>query len=465
MKFAILLLLFSCGSTCLHAETGTKISCAQAQAAAIGHSEELSIAEIQTLIATEKIQEIRGINLPKLSVDGSYNVRDCHQGFVRKNPAYKKHPPSPPQVPGMLPPPPSPSPPHPPKTIKTIGANKEVTTGKVSLIVPVYDFGYVSNLVKAQTSVVEATVHEKDRVMQDLLFAVANSFYRALEGAKIETVVLESMRVLRQQLSTARDMYSVGLVTKNDVLVVEVQLAEREQERIRARHNIESALCSLRRLTGGPISSVAELEDVAEEVVWDETVDSVMARADVLHPVLKKLQATTTAASFDYAATKAENFPDINAFVDAHASSDSYLLHKNWLHAGICIDIPIFDGGIVDSKLRQKQKQISALDVRYTQAVEDIHLAIQTSFLEADSAFHQIPVAQKSIHLAEDNLVISKDLFEEGLIMSDDVLNDEERLAQARSNYYQSLYDFYIAKSALEYAAGLIHFQGTHNVS
>jgi hypothetical protein len=40
-------------------------------------------------------------------------------------------------------------------------------------------------------------------------------------------------------------------------------------------------------------------------------------------------------------------------------------------------------------------------------------------------------------------------------VTSDDVLNDEGRLAQARSNYFQAVYDFYIARSALNYASGL----------
>jgi outer membrane protein TolC len=425
----------------------------QAQQEALVHSEELSIAELETLIATEKIQEIRGINMPKLSVDGSYNIRSNHLGAVRKNPLYKKEMPSIPDLPGM---PPLPKPPPQPKTIKTIVANKEVTNGKVSLLVPVYDFGYVSNLVKAQSSIVEATVHEKDRVQQDLLFAVAGSFYRALEGAKIETVVLESMKVLKNQLVTAQDLFSVGLVTKNDVLVVEVQLAEREQELIQAQHNIESALSSLTRLTGHPVRFVTELDDIEGGVTWSETLDSITSRADTVHPVLKTILARTTAATFDYEATKAENYPDINAFVNLHSSSDSYLLHKKWIHGGVCIDIPIFDGGIVNSRLAQKRKQLSALDLQYAKAVEDIHLEIQKAYLRVDSAFHQIPVAQKSIQLAEDNLMISRDLFQEGLIMSDDVLNDETRLAQARSNYYQSLYNFYIARSELDYAAGLI---------
>ena len=419
-----------------------------AQKAALQHSEVFSIAELHTLIATDKIREIEGINMPKIGFDAAYNWRDVHLGTVRKNPMYGKEPP--PLFPGA----PSLMPPQ-PKEIKTIIANKEIRTAKVNLMVPVYDFGYVADLVSAQRAVVEATMHERDRIRQDLCFAVASQFYRALEGSKIENVVGESISILERQLSAARDLYSVGLVTHNDVLVVEVQLAERQQERLSAQREMETALATLSRLTGIKITDVSDLDDVASCVTWNEQLEVIQAKSDTVHPVLKRIEADKVAAAADIQATRKENFPDINAFFSLNTCSDKYLLHQNWIHSGIGITVPIFDGGIVDAKLAQKPKSLEEIDLRYTKALEDIHLDIQKAFLRVDQAFHQIPIAEQSIRLAEDNLAISQDLFTEGLVTSDDVLNDEGRLAQARSNYFQAVYDFYVARSALDYASGL----------
>jgi outer membrane protein TolC len=431
----------------LPAFSAEPMSLTEAQKSALQHSEVFSIAELHTLIATDKIREIEGINMPKVGFDASYNWRDVHLGAVRKNPMYGKEPP--PLFPGA----PSMMPPQ-PKTIKTLIANKEVRTAKVNLTVPVYDFGYVADLVSAQKAVVEATMHERDRVRQDLCFGVATQFYRALEGAKIENVVSESISILERQLASARDLYSVGLVTHNDVLVVEVQLAERQQERLSAQREIETALATLSRLTGIKITSVSDLGDVAPQVTWNEQLEVIQAKSDNVHPVLKRIEADKVAAVSDIQATRKENFPDINAFVSLNTCSDKYLLHQNWVHSGIGITVPIFDGGIVDAKLAQKRKGLDELDLRYTKALEDIHLDIQKAFLRVDQAFHQIPIAEQSIRLAEDNLAISQDLFTEGLVTSDDVLNDEGRLAQARSNYFQAVYDFYVARSALDYASG-----------
>ena len=419
----------------------SRLTLKAAQRHALLHSEVFSIAELHTLIATDKIQEIEGINRPKVSADAAYNWRDVRPGVVRKNPLYGKDPDAPQ-----------------PKEIKTIVASKVVRTGKVSLTVPVYDFGYVANLVSAQKSVVEATIHEKDRVRQDLCFGVATQFYRALEGAKISKVVQESISILERQLAAARDLYSAGLVTHNDVLVVEVQLAERQQERLSAQRDVETALATLSRLTGTAVGSVDDLDDVSAAVEWDEQLDAVVAKSDLVHPVLQKIEADKSAAEADLQATHSENFPDINAFFNLNTSSDKYLLHQNWIHSGIGITIPIFDGGIVDARMAQKRKGIIELELRYTKALEDIHLDIQKAFFRVDQAFQQIPLAQQSIALAEENLAIAQDLFTEGLVTSDDVMNDEGRLAQARSNYFQAIYDFYIAQAALDYASGLSAF-------
>ena len=443
MKLPAVLILSLVTAYASCAET-SQLTLVEAQKQALQHSEAFSIAELHTLIATDKIREIEGINLPKISCDATYNWRDVDLGTVRKNPMYGSQ-----AIPGA---------PAQPKEIKTIITSKVIRTARVALTVPVYDFGYVASLVSAQKAVVEATMHEKDRVRQDLCFGVATQFYRALEGAKIETVVQESISVLERQLAAARDLYSVGLVTHNDVLVVEVQLAERKQEQFSVQRETETALATLSRLTGKTVRNVSELDDVSAKVFWEEDMNAIQAKSDIYHPVLKKIEANKVAAEADIQATRRENFPDINAFCHLNTSSDKYLLHQNWVHSGIGITVPIFDGGIVDAQVAQKRKGLAEVDLLYTKALEDIHLDIQKAFLRVSQAFQQIPVAKQSIRLAEENLAISQDLFTEGLVTSDDVMNDEGRLAQARSNYFQAVYDFYVARAALDYASGLFAY-------
>lgn len=428
-----------------------KYSLAVCQAKGLEKSQRLSIAELEVSIAEEKIHEIEGINTFKICAEGMYSIRDKHPGSVRKVPQQKvpKVPPSAVQQKGE-------QPQKTPSKIKTIVGHKENATSKLSLIVPICDFGYVDRLIAAQRSQAAATESERKRLEQNVLLAVTASYYYALQSTKIEEVVLQSIKLLSQQLSLAQDLYSVGIVTKNDVLGVKVQLAQRKQEYIQARHAIENSLDTLNRLTELNVKKTSELEDCATDVLWAGTLDQFLQKVNDTHPELATIHAHIRAAESAHGAIAAENYPEITGFASFNTNSDSYLLHRQWLHTGVGIQIPIFDGGIVASKLLQNRDRQKELSLQYEGKYQDICLQVKKAFHAVDAAYSKIPVAKESILHAEENVKIDADLYEEGLLASDDLLNDEERLAEARSNYFQALYNFKIAQAELAYAVGEI---------
>jgi len=425
-----------------------KLSLVECQQICLKNSEALSIKELLTRIEEEKIQQIKGINRSKVSFDADYGKRNNHLGSVFPNPMNDsadegencRHTKM-------------------PDKIKNIAGRKEILNSTTSLIIPIYDSGYVSNSVISQEYLVDSFRYSRDRLEQRLLNEVAQSYYLLLEARKLEGVILQSLETLRQELETTSDLFSIGYVTENDVLVIEVQLSEREQELIQARNNMEIAYASLNRLMGQSLEHLFDIQDVSENVEWDERYTAFEERADSEHPNLKKITAEKESNLFDYQAIRAENQPKINGIVSYNTSSNVSLLHKRWIYGGIGIHIPIFDGGIVDSKLKQKNEEIASLALSYTSTKEDIHLAIKRAFLRTRAAWSRIPVSKKSIRSAEENLRMTSEQYQEGLVSSDDFLNNEERLAQARSNYYRSLYQFHMAKTELEFAAGIISFK------
>lgn len=441
MKYTLLLLLLP---LLLHGTEVDNLSLAQCQQHALKESETLAIADLATLIAKEKIREIQGINEPKLSLESGVKKRNNHAGHLSPADISRSKQKNRGDSNGY------------PEKIKTISDRKTENNTRLSLIVPIYDSGLVSNKTQAQAYVVEASIQDRARLTQTLLQEVATSYYTLLESQKIEGVVTQSIATLQNEMRTSQDLFSVGLVTKHDLLVMEVQLAERQEELIQAKNNIETAKASLNRLMGRNLQTPLEVEDVSEKTAWDENYFLLTHKADLCHPELKRIEADKNSLPYDYRAIRAERLPKIKGVVEYHNSSNCYLLHQNWVTMGVGIEIPILDGGIVESKLRQKEKEISAADLRLKQAKEDIHLDIKKAYLKLESTFTKIPVAQKSVKESEENLRIASDLYQEGLLSSDDLMNDEQRFAQAKARYYQALYQWYLAKSSLQYAAGIL---------
>ncbi len=414
---------------------------------ALKNSKDLTIADIETLMTQDTVKEIKGNNLPQLTATGNYISRNNHRGAIfwaRPQPSHEqqehehhKHRPR-------------------KEKMKTIGGNKQVRTARLALIVPIYDFSVTKNKARSQQMLVDAKIQDRKRIEQDLLYAVAQYYYKILEAEQIEAVVQKSIQVLKKQMACSKDFLAVGLVTKNELSAVEIQISKREHDLVRARKNMQRAALELKHLLGQSEEMSLEVENVIEECSWNKNIDGLLEKAILHHPELKSLAAKKEASVFDYESEKGRLLPTVVAFSSANACSDSYLLHKHWVDFGLGIELAILDGGITNVRIDRKRKAIKEFDLRYQVKLDEIEFEIKNAFHEVESAFHHIPVAKKEVKHAQETLKLTQDLFEEGLVTTCDVLDDEEQLDVARSNYYQSLYAFHMAKSELEYIAGTI---------
>ena len=100
------------------------------------------------------------------------------------------------------------------------------------------------------------------------------------------------------------------------------------------------------------------------------------------------------------------------------------------------------------------RKQLAETNDRFEDQLDEVALQVKEAYLDFCQAAERIPVAEKSIELAEENLRISQDQYVEGLLTSADVLTEEERLARARSSYYRALYESHRSLARLTYVAG-----------
>ncbi len=362
--------------------------------------------------------------LPRLSLDGRYESRSNDRGIGTTS-----------------------------GPTATVG-DRAVTTGTASLIVPIYDFGGSFARKAAEEARVEESIHDVEDVRRELALSVTRAYYRVLEAQRILEVVEESLRTLREQAASARDFLAVGLVARSDVLGAEVQLARRGQERIEAGNNLQLARASLNRLMGDDVEAPVDLSDVLEAPPWEGAFRAALERALALRPDLRSLGDRIVASRAELRATKAEYAPGIFGFASYNTSTDTFLLHRDWLAGGVGVRWSIFDGWGTDARVRRAEKGIEdSLDAREDLAA-DVALEVKQAYLAVREAEERIPVSRSGVALAEENLRSVRDQYREGLVTTADVLAEEERRAAARSSYVRSLYGQHEACARLLHAMG-----------
>ncbi|CAF23359.1 TolC family protein [Candidatus Protochlamydia amoebophila] len=398
-----------------------KLTLEECQTIALENGEKKTIADLQALIAYDRIDEARSTGRPKLNIHGDYMTSGETKHWRHNT------------------------------------RNRHV---KVSLVIPICNFGLTKEAVKSQKNLYQSSLHSLDQIKQDILHAVSEAYFELLIFQKLEWIVEESIRSLHRQIEVTQDFLNQGLIHRNEALLFEVQLAQFQQNSMEAKLNTKLATERLNRLMNKNLDNLIEIEDILTFTNQEICLDNLIEAAKLNHPQLLALSAQIQAVKHGYRSEKATLYPNLYAFSNYSNTSDYTLPYRQGLDAGIAIDLSLYDGGYTYAKLRRIKKELSQLEWRYQELERDIELNIRSSFLAIQTALGKIPVAQTGVTLAEENLAITQNLFEEGLVTNLDVVHDHENLLEARVSYFKTLYTYHKSRANLIHSAGMMHKKG-----
>jgi outer membrane protein TolC len=383
----------------------------------------VAIQDRRILIARDRLHESLGLVLPQVGAEATYTARNSEPSA---------------NFGGM--------------TVPT--GETEVVSGRLGMLVPVYDSGRAWHAFEAANLGIETAELGARLARQELALAARSSYYRVLEAERIREVVQDSIAVVQRQLEVSQDLHAQGLVGRSDILTVEVRLGERRQELVRAEHNVELARATLNRLLGLDVTHSTRLAPVLELSPQDRSLADAVRRALEQRQDLALLDRQVDLSQARWRATRSNLGPRFFAFGDYVFTSDEFLSDRDWLQGGLGVQVPLFDGGVTYAQLQRQEREIAeALDQR-NERVDDITLEVQRALLQVREAAEQVPIARQNVELARENLRVASDRYREGLATSVDVLIEEERLARARARLYTSLYDHHAALARLRFVLG-----------
>ena len=88
------------------------------------------------------------------------------------------------------------------------------------------------------------------------------------------------------------------------------------------------------------------------------------------------------------------------------------------------------------------------------QVKDSVKLDTQAAALKVDEARKNIQVAETAVSQAEEDARINEERFKGQVATTTDVLDSLTRLTQARTNYYNALSDYNIARARLQRSIG-----------
>jgi len=321
-----------------------------------------------------------------------------------------------------------------------------------SLQQTIYDFGRTSARYQRAGALKEAAAYSFTGREKDVFLKVVEAYYAVLEGKKILQSADEEVVQMTDHLKVANNLFSQGVVTRNDLLQAEVQLANSKQRRLIAVNRVENSWLYLNCLTGQLSSYRADLADSATLEPIPSALNAETAIANRVE--LKAQKKGIQAGELDVKENRSNFYPEIYAKIGADYVENSKVQEQAILYATVGLKVNLFDGLATTSRYRQAVKSLSQNEAALRQLEAQLRLEYDTAYNDARVAAERIGTVRQSILQGEENLRINMNRYQEQVGTATNVIDAQTLLTQTKTEYYRAIFEYQVAVSRVKKAMG-----------
>lgn len=272
-------------------------------------------------------------------------------------------------------------------------------------------------------------------------------------------VAQRAVQLYQQEWHNAQAKFSVGLLTRNDVLKIEVELENARLDVNRAQTVIQQQLAELQRQTLADVRL-----DTLSLAAFDQLPQPI-ALADLQHQLqqsnreLQSLKAVIEASRQDRAASRSPFLPKADVVANYARGEDELWLddgdeRDEELTAQLRLSINLFDGFRDDAAQQQARIEEQRANYRYAEREHELVTVLANARRDFDLAVNNLQVAETNSRQAEENLRITRLAFDQGLTTSAELLDAIFFQTRADLNIIEARSAIFTAHFTLEQLTG-----------
>lgn len=337
--------------------------------------------------------------------------------------------------------------------------------GTLSATQLLFDGSYFVGLQAARTY---KQLSEKEYVASkiDLVENVTKAYYGALVNQERLELTRSNVGRLDTLLRETRIMYENGFAEKIDVSRIQVQLNNMKTQYQNLHRLQEINYQLLKFQMGMPVAADLELTgSIADLELEEETISPKASFVSSDRIEYQQMEVNRELALLDMRNNRAQYLPKLNAFFNYGyntATSDFNQLfdfQNRWLSfgtVGLTLSVPIFDGLAKSYRIQQNKIQLEQLTFQKEALENQFELEIEQALTNYQNNTEALEVQRENLELANDIFNVTKIKYQQGVGSNLELVEAENALKEAETNYYTALYDALIARVDLEKAFGTL---------
>lgn len=264
---------------------------------------------------------------------------------------------------------------------------------------------------------------------------------------------------LRKLLNETSALFEAGFVERLDVDRLQLNLDNLQTERDNLQRQQANATRALKYTMNYPLAEPLEISDKMEAIAAEIEADMLLGSIDYgQRTEVKVLDQSLVLQGLNVDLQRAAYLPTLNATLAGQYQFQGDKLNDGFwaptVLVGLSANIPIYDFGGRRARVERAKLDLEKANNQRTDLVRGIELAVTNARADYTSAQQRLDARQRSQALAERIYTSTQVKYREGVGSSLEVVQAEQELYTAQSNYLTALYETIIAKENLRQALG-----------
>ena len=345
------------------------------------------------------------------------------------------------------------------------GGTKILTKGignshsnSITASLPIFTGGELQGQIGQAKANYRSMLSAEEQAYNEMKETATTGYFNMLNATNMKALRQESVDRLQAHLDNVIAQYNVGIVARADVLRSEVELANAQQNYITASNQYDVAEATLNNIIGTPLGTTLLLKDRLQYEPYENDMAYCLAYSEQHRPELKQAEYAIDSAEAALVVARSGHMPKVYANASNNWGGNGSDWpgddDENW-SVGVTASMNVFDSGVTWSKIHAAQENLAKAKESQRQIKDNVELEVRTDYLNLREAEKRITTTQVAVASAEEDYHIAVVRYQAGVGTNIDVMDAQEALTQAKTNYYQALYNYNTSKAALNTSMGV----------
>lgn len=361
---------------------------------------------------------------------------------------------------------------------------------------------YNRNTINKNKLLIIQKDNELEIAKNNLILDVLTSYLTILYSEEILKTSKEQLKMTDNLLEKTKLLVDANKIQKNKLLEIEAQIAKEKYNCLNAENELKLAYFQLFSLLNIPTADSFKIQEpdtnfllinksynldtlIDKALNINHTIKASETRVAVaeknkqiaqssLYPTISVFGYLTTSYSSAYTAIDYSQTPEFTGTTPTNYISESgekiiqnnyiynsYIVNYNnqlgdnfYNYAGISINIPIFRGGVTNTKIQNSKIEIENAKYQLEKTKNKIIEIVTKAYYEKNLAYNKFLAAQKMVEAQNSSFAISEQLYNSGKISFYDFKLSKKELFDANSELINVKYGYYFKVMILDFYIG-----------